>query len=111
MAARLALVLLIAGCRTAGSWTRSELFFGTACATGCAPVSEADWERFVADQITPRFPNGFTVFPARGRWQGDAGPQDEQTHVLIVVYPSGDPNAAARLQELRKMYRETFRQE
>ncbi len=110
--ARLALIFLVAAaCRTASPWTRAEVYFGSQCGPGCTAASEADWERFVADQIAPRFPSGFTVFPARGHWQGDAGPQDEQTHVLIVVFPSGDPGAPAKLTELRKLYREAFHQE
>lgn len=112
MSARwLALFLIASGCRTAASWTQSQLYFGTACGAGCTPVSDADWERFVAEQITPRFPAGFTVIPARGRWQGDAGAQDEQTYLLMVVYPASDPSAPAKLQELRKLYRDAFRQE
>jgi hypothetical protein len=107
----IALFVVCTGCRTAGSWTRAELYFGTQCGPGCTPVSDSDWERFVADQVAPRFPKGFTVLPARGHWLSDGGPQDERTHVLMVIYPADDQDAAYRLQDLRRLYRASFRQE
>jgi Protein of unknown function (DUF3574) len=39
----------------------AELFFGRNI-PGRAPVSEAEWADFVAQVITPNFPDGFTVF-------------------------------------------------
>jgi hypothetical protein len=105
------LAALGVGCHAYSHWTRTELYFGTQCGAGCTPVSEADWERFVGEEIAPRFPQGFTVYPARGRWLTAAGAQNEQTYVLVVVYPARDPLAANKLQELRKFYRDSFRQQ
>ena len=53
-------------CRaTAKLMARLELFFGTGRATG-EPVSEKEWTSFLDSEVTPRFPDGLTVFAGRG---------------------------------------------
>ena len=52
----------------AEAFSRTELFFGTAKPDGTA-VTEAEWTAFLADEITPRFPDGLTVLSGMGQWQ------------------------------------------
>src|SRR5260370_450493 len=49
-----------------------ELLFGRSIA-GHLRVSEAAWSRFLAREITPRFPDGLTVLDAAGQWRGPVG--------------------------------------
>src|SRR5258707_8051902 len=46
-----------------------ELMFGRSIA-GHLRVGEAAWSRFLAREITPRFPDGLTVLDAAGQWPG-----------------------------------------
>ena len=47
------------------------LYFGSATPEG--RVSAEDWSAFLAETVTPRFPDGLTAWPASGQWRGKAG--------------------------------------
>ncbi|HET6782494.1 MAG TPA: DUF3574 domain-containing protein, partial [Pseudoxanthomonas sp.] len=57
----------------AQGWVRSELYFGVGEESGPAdrpqaePISEAQWRAFLDKEVTPRFPDGLTVFDAYGQ--------------------------------------------
>ncbi|WP_170300870.1 DUF3574 domain-containing protein [Rhodoplanes serenus] len=52
-------------------------------------VSDAAWERFLAREITPRFPDGLTVLDGRGQWRDGAGRVvREATKVVVLVTPA-----------------------
>ena len=89
--------------------TRVELFFGTA-RRDRAPVSERQWRHFVATEVVPRFPDGFTELEARGHWRTDRGPMSEHSHVL-VIWLKPDPSVEERIEALRRAYRTRFAQE
>jgi hypothetical protein len=93
----------------AAAMTRVELFFGTA-RRGRAPVSERRWRHFVATEVVPRFPDGFTEIEARGHWRTDRRPMSEHSHVL-VIWLKPDPSVEERIEALRGAYRTRFAQE
>src|SRR5260370_42514234 len=49
-----------------------ELMFGRSIA-GHLRVDAAAWSRFLAREITPRFPDGLTVLDAAGQWRDPGG--------------------------------------
>jgi hypothetical protein len=59
-------------------------------------VSEADWRSFLDREVTPRFPDGFSVLDVYGQWQGknEAAPKRLRTRMLIVDYPDTAENRA-----------------
>jgi hypothetical protein len=66
--------------------TRWTLYIGTARPNGV--VTETDWANFVRDEITPRFPSGFTVMDGTGQWRGDDGTiVQEKTRILVLIQP------------------------
>jgi hypothetical protein len=74
-------------------------------------VSELEWQIFLRDEVTRRFPEGLTVWGAEGQWQGAVGSIDhEQSKVLLLVHPD---TAAARqsVQAVIAAYRKTFEQQ
>jgi hypothetical protein len=86
-----------------------RLYFGTAQPGGL--VSEADWAAFLEDVVTPRFPQGLTVWSANGQWRDRAQRINrERTFVLEVVHPP-QPAADAALKEIVAEYRRRFAQE
>jgi hypothetical protein len=106
----LAVVLGLAGCASVPSTVSDRLFFGRAIPTG-GEVTEAQWNTFVAEVITPRFPDGFTVWRGSGHWKGDDGAAvSEQTCVLEVVH-GVDPTTDTKLDEIARAYRERFNQD
>lgn len=94
------------------SFLRTELFFGTAKADGSV-VSEDEWKKFLADEVTPRFPNGFTVIAGDGQFRNDAGEIiREKSFVLIILYPLKTRRSDRRkIEEIRKAYVRAFQQQ
>ena len=88
---------------------RTTLYFGRARPKGS--VSELEWQLFLRDEVTRRFPEGLTVWDAEGQWRTASGSIDhEQSKVLLLVHPD---TAAAKqsLQAVIQAYRKTFDQE
>ena len=87
-----------------------ELFMGRSGPVG-EVVDDAAWEGFLADTVTPRFPDGLTVLDARGQWRDSSGEiQKERSKLLVILAPPGD--VAPRLvDEVTEEYKRRFDQE
>ena len=88
---------------------RTTLYFGLARPNGS--VTELEWQIFLRDEVTKRFPDGLTVWEAEGQWRTPAGRIDhEQSKVLLLVHPD---TVAARqsLLAVIEAYRKTFEQQ
>ena len=74
-------------------------------------VSDEEWRAFLADTVTPRFPDGLSVFDASGQWRDSEGGivRERSKMVLILAEPSSD--AARRLDEIAEEYKQRFSQE
>jgi hypothetical protein len=90
---------------------RAELIFGRNIKGG-GVVSEAAWRRFLDEEVTPRFPDGFTVIDGRGQWRGEGQTKivKEASKVLVVAIP-GAAERRARLAAVAEAYKRRFRQE
>src|SRR5207302_9456152 len=95
----LALSFVLVGCATAptppacpaGQEYRhtAQLFFGRNVGDKSG-VSEADFRRFVDEELTPRFPDGLTVLDGGGQWRGDENRLiREASKVVLIVLPKG----------------------
>ncbi len=90
--------------------TTADLYFGRNI--GAAPgVSDADWARFVDEEITPRFPNGLSVSDIAGQWRGADGAIVREPSKGVMIVLSGEADEDARLDAVRDAYRARFRQE
>lgn len=87
----------------------AELFFGRGLPGG-GTVADADWSRFVDEEITPRFPAGLTVEDAAGQWRGTSGLVGERSKHLMILLP-GTAGDAAKLAAIREAYRRRFAQD
>ena len=89
---------------------RTTLYFGTLRPKG-GSVSELEWQLFLRDEVTKRFPDGLTVWDAQGQWQAPAGRlAHEQSKVLLIVHPD-TPVARQSIQDIIAAYRKAFEQE
>lgn len=61
-----------------------SLYFGTASPRG--PVTPEQWTVFLAETITPRFPDGLTVWPASGRRLASGDRQRDKSTVKIPTF-------------------------
>lgn len=92
-------------------WRRSELYFGSQKPDGSA-VSETEFEQFVDDVITPRFPDGLTLLTGYGQFRNSENMiVEEQSFVLILLYPRDDHEANREIEEIRTAYKDAFEQE
>ncbi len=90
------------------SQVRTTLYFGMSRPTGA--VSELEWQLFLRDEVTPRFPDGLTVWDAQGQWKGKGGIEQERSKVLLLVHPDAAAARASVLALIDK-YRKKFDQE
>ena len=74
-------------------------------------VSELDWQMFLRDEVTLRFPDGLTVWEAQGQWKGaDGDVGHERSKVLLLVHPD-TRIARAAVQSVISRYRRMFDQQ
>ena len=86
-----------------------KLFFGRSQGE-VEVVSEADWGAFLAEEVTPRFPDGLTVLDAAGQWRDGSGTiVRERTKLLLVLAPPG-ADAMQRTDEIAEAYKRAFGQ-
>ena len=77
----------------ADEWVRYELFMGRS-SQQVEVVDDEAWDAFLDDTVTPRFPDGLSVFDARGQWRGSDGlVQKERSKLLVILAPQGDDSA------------------
>jgi hypothetical protein len=74
-------------------------------------VSDEEWTTFLAEVVTPRFPEGLTIWRADGQWLDAQGlTVKEPVMVIEVLHPRGAV-ADAAIAEIASEYRRRFRQE
>ena len=99
----------VQSCGSAAAQHKTTLYFGSARPKGS--VSELEWQIFLRDEVTPRFPNGMTVWDAEGQWRGTQGEiAHERTKVLLLVHPD-TKQARQAIGALIDRYRKVFEQE
>jgi hypothetical protein len=97
LAAPMALSATAPRAETMGA-VETTLYFGLRTDDGTG-ISDQAWGRFLADVVTPLFPDGLTVLDAYGQ-SGDHGAEpgsvtSQLTRMLIVVHPDSEAAIAA----------------
>lgn len=106
-AAALLAILLTVACAH-GGWISERLYCGRSIPGG-GMVSDVDWTRFMSEVVTPRFPDGLTVWRAEGQWREGTEIVREPVMVLEVLH-AGDAASRAKIEEIAREYRTRFRQ-
>ena len=99
-------------CESAEKYYRTELYFGRSIPGG-GVVTDEDWERFLAETVTPRFPDGFTILKGVGQYRERSGKIiSEPSQILIFLYASKDKKESrAKIEEILNEYVKKFKQE
>ena len=92
--------------------TLFSLYFGRSLPGG-GEVDKAAWRAFLDGEVTPRFPDGFTVLKARGAWRdGTRGTTSfEASNVLEIVAIKVRAAARAKADAIAAAYKRRFRQQ
>jgi hypothetical protein len=117
---RLSLLLLVTtGCTTlrsaepapaAGVQVSERLFFGQSIPGG-GTVSEQDWTAFLRDVITPRFPQGLTVWKGEGQWLEAAGVLAREPVIVVEIVHAPGADLESALAAIGQEYKRRFQQE
>ncbi|MBF2001842.1 MAG: DUF3574 domain-containing protein [Synechococcales cyanobacterium M58_A2018_015] len=87
-----------------------DLLFGRAIA-GMGEVSPEQFQRFVDQSITPRFPEGLTVIDARGQFQDRTGTIIKEPSQAVSLILEDTPQNEAALDQIVSDYVQQFQQE
>jgi hypothetical protein len=92
-------------------FVRTELFFGTAAPGGV--ITEARFLSFLDAEVTPRFPEGLTLFKGHGRFTGEDGVLvKEEPFVVILLHPFDHFKINdKKIDAIRESYKKQFQQE
>ncbi|HMA69894.1 MAG TPA: DUF3574 domain-containing protein [Xanthobacteraceae bacterium] len=78
---------------------------------GRLSVGEAAWSRFLAREITPRFPDGLTVLDAIGQWQSKGRDRlAREASKLVIIVTADGASATDRIAAIVAAYKQQFRQ-
>lgn len=89
-------------------FVQDELYFGRNKPVG--QVSNQDFQRFLQNKVTPRFPDGLTVLDADGQFLGSNGIIKEKTKLLILIHSNSEEDQQ-EIQEIIDDYKKQFHQE
>lgn len=86
-----------------------DLYFGRG--GGAGRVGERRWARFLAQEVTPRFPDGLTVVDGAGQWRAAPGKRivrEASKIVTIAVAEAAD--VSDRIDAVTAAYKRRFHQ-
>jgi hypothetical protein len=113
--ASIVLALLLTACatvqpRVSQAVLADRLFCGLTIPGG-GEVTENEWRAFVAEEVTPRFPDGLTLWRAEGQWRGADGVIVREPTLVIEIVHEHDLRIDRKILEIAQAYRTRFRQE
>lgn len=75
-------------------------------------VSEADWIDFVEREVSPRFPDGFTVVDGTGQWRDTRRGSivHESSKLIEIVLPGGSDDRI-KIEAIAEAYKQRFEQQ
>ena len=93
-------------------FVRTELYFGSLKPDN-SHVTREEFEVFLHDVITPRFPEGLTLLTGLGQFRNASGEIiQERSRLLILLYPVEDQQGKSKkIETIRTRYKERFQQE
>lgn len=102
------MVLACLGCAPAKQLNR--LYFGMNKLSGKA-VSEQEFDRFLRQEISSRFPKGLTLFAAKGQWQGSKGTTEQETSRVVEIVCEDTAENRGKVAAIAAKYKALFAQE
>jgi hypothetical protein len=97
-------------CLAGKAAVQTQLYFGLSKTRGV--VSPREWQRFVEREISPRFPQGFSVADVRGAWLSEEAKRTitENSKLLIRVHDGSAADNDA-INAIIDSYKRAFAQE
>jgi hypothetical protein len=89
---------------------RAEIYFGRNIG-GRLGVGERQWMRFMARELTPRFPDGLTVIDGQGQWRGRSGAIVHEPSKIVILFVPDETAMRERIAAAAAAYKQRFRQD
>jgi hypothetical protein len=86
-----------------------DLYFGRDKPAG-GEVSDAEWASFLAETVTPRFPDGLSVLNVEGQNRDASGQVVRERTKLLIVVVFDSPANQAKVREIADVYVRRFGQ-
>jgi hypothetical protein len=93
------------------NWVRTELYFGVGVITDTgadkdAAANEKRWREFLDREVTPRFPDGLSVYDVYGQWRTQGHADIERLHSKEVMLLYADtPVHRADIEAIRAAWK------
>lgn len=91
-------------------WSRTELYFGLSRAAG-PDITQAEFQAFVDEVVTPRFPDGLTLLSGAGQFRGSSGVVVKEPSKLLILFYPWNNSRHRSIERIRALYKQTFQQE
>ncbi|GDY12707.1 hypothetical protein LBMAG53_15850 [Planctomycetota bacterium] len=106
----LILIIGLTGCMArSDDFVASRLYLGLSNKDG--EISQEDIRVFTDLEVTPRFPDGLTIYQTEGRWRSKDGTIGKERSVVIEIIHHGTAEDHARIEQIIDRYKARFRQE
>ena len=88
-----------------------QLFFGLSIKDR-GRVSDSEWNSFLRQTVTPRFPDGFTVYDGYGQWlnQKTHFIAREKSKIILIAVPDTEA-IRTKISEVSAAYQRDFHQQ
>ncbi|WP_333877977.1 DUF3574 domain-containing protein [Methylobacter sp.] len=101
-------VLTCLGCTPANQLNR--FYFGMNKPAGGA-VSDREFNQFLQQEISSRFPKGLTLFEAKGQWQGANGMIEQENSRVVEIVCDDKQENRDKVAAIAAKYKALFAQE
>jgi len=101
-------VLACLGCTPANQLNR--FYFGMNKPAGGA-VSDREFNQFLQQEISSRFPKGLTLFEAKGQWQGANGTIERENSRVVEIVCDDTQDNRDKVAAIAARYKALFAQE
>jgi hypothetical protein len=95
----------------AKNWVRTELYFGLGVVSAQgeeadAAANEKRWREFLDREVTPRFPDGLSVYDVYGQWRTQGQNTIERLHSKEIMLLHADtPKERADIEAIRAAWK------
>lgn len=93
-----------------GRLIQEDLYFGRNI-PGVGEVSDIQFQTFVDGVITPRFPDGLTIFNANGQFRDSTGTTIQERSKVVTLFVDDASAPQASIDAIAAAYRQQFNQE
>jgi hypothetical protein len=103
-------LLLLVACHCASRQLVTRMYFGLSSPEG--DISETQFRTFLDSAVTPRFPDGLTVYQAYGQWSDSGGGTAvKESSMVVEIVHTDTPHADSAIDRITGSYRAAFQQQ